>query len=226
MFDTTGFVDGEVVIHRATNEPHISYNLKNPQIEAMKKIEKAWYDIFDALHEAHGLDWKNDDNFTETPKRVAKMMVLERCVGVNSENKCKEILSKGFPKKYDGIVVGANPITAYSLCPHHFENVTYQVWMGYSPKEKVVGLSKMGRVIKLYAKQPILQEDYTANLANLFHDALDPLGVIVIVKGKHNCMVARGLEADPEQWVVTSSVTGVFLTEDTYKSEFLNLIKN
>jgi len=196
--------------------------------DASKIIESSIKDLLGALQIAYGLDTSNE-NFRETPERVARMFLNERFCGINSEEYCKSLLMKSFPKhekdSRDEMIIAANPAIAWSVCPHHLENVEYKVWMGYMPKDDVVGISKFNRVICHYAKQPILQEDYTSGLARLFEEALDPLGSIVIVKGKHDCMIARGARANPDQWVVTSAVRGLFLTEETYKQEFLNLCK-
>lgn len=128
-----------------------------------------------------------------------------------------------FPTTYNGFVI-TSPITVSSLCPHHFENVSYTVCMGYIPTERIVGLSKIGRVIKLLAKQPVLQEDYTKMLARIFQDCLNPEGLGVIVKGQHMCMIARGLE-QPGVYTTTSEMVGTFRDNSSVKEEFLKLSK-
>lgn len=203
-------------------------NLSDNQIRAMKMIEMSVRLQFKALSKAYGLD-TNDCNFTDTPKRIAKMMILEKMIGINSESACAELLSKSFQKtkksEIDQMIIVANPAISFSICPHHFENVMYEVYMAYVPTDTVVGLSKFNRVISLYARQPLLQEDYTDGLAEIIDSNLKPKGVIVIVKGKHNCMITRGANANPDQWVITSSVKGVFKEEITFKEEFLSLCK-
>jgi len=203
-------------------------NLTEDKIKAMKLIEASVRLQFKALNRAYGLDL-SDNNLTDTPQRIAKMLILEKMIGINSESTCAELLSKNFQKTkksdLDQMIIVANPATAYSICPHHFENVMYEVYMAYVPTDNVVGLSKFSRIISLYARQPLLQEDYTDGLTEIIDDALKPKGVIVVVKGKHNCMITRGANSNPEQWIITSSVKGVFKNESTFKEEFLSLCK-
>ncbi|MFW6001904.1 MAG: GTP cyclohydrolase I [archaeon] len=180
--------------------------------------------IFECLSSLYDLD-VNDPNLIDTPERIAKLMVDERCQGINSKEKCKKLLSVTFPTEYEGIIIAANPTKVYSLCPHHFENVTYKVWVGYIPQDKVIGLSKFSRVIKLFGSQPIMQEDFTYQLHELFEEALNPKGLIVIVKGQHYCMLARGVKTE-EQWTVTSQASGLFKDDLTVKEEFLVLCQS
>lgn len=189
---------------------------------AHNMIEKSWKNIFEALKLAYGLEYEKDDNFDDTPKRNARAL-LERCVGINSKDICKKLLQTNFTNKYKGMVI-VNPITLHSLCPHHFEDVYYIVRVGYIPKTKCVGLSKIGRVVRLYGSQPILQEEYTKDLADMLMEVLDAEGVCVVTKGRHNCMVARGLKQHGV-WVTMSEVRGSFLSNPSVKDEFFKLCK-
>jgi len=199
---------------------------QNDEDIAKTYIRNGIVNILTGLKVYKGLDIE-DENFKETPERVATMIMNEKCVGINSVDKCKQILSKSFQKtkkeKVDQMIIVANPSITYSLCPHHLENVEYKVWMGYMPKDRVVGLSKFDRVIKLYSKQPILQEDFTTGLCDIVCDAINPLGTIVIVKGRHDCMLSRGTETYEKNQVVTSSLRGCFLEDMTFKEEFMSL---
>jgi len=184
-------------------------------------IEEAWSQILEGLKVAYNLDYENDENFHGTPERNARA-ILERCVGINSETMIKDILAKSFPSKYRGMIVTDNPVTVHGLCPHHFEDVYYRVWFGYIPKVKCVGLSKIARVIKLFGSQPILQEDFTQKLADLFYDQLEAEGVCVVTKGRHNCMVARGIKQEDAS-ITMSEVRGTFLSNAEVKKEFFTL---
>lgn len=195
-------------------------------------IEKAWRDILTGLSTAYGLDI-DDENFRETPKRIAKMMILERCAGINSEEQCVELLGKSFPamekeQEEDQIIVTTSPAIVYGICPHHFENVRYFVWSGYIPKKKFVGISKFSRMIDLCARQPILQESFTTKIVNNIMTALDPKGAIVVVKGAHDCMIARGARSNPNQFMITSAMRGIFAAPglETYKEEFFTLCRS
>jgi len=186
---------------------------------SIQRIENAWSEILSTIF--NGDDWKHDPNFAETPRRIAVSLLYERCAGLNGENKVRQLLSVSFPTSYDGMVV-TSPIGVSSLCPHHFENVSYKVCMGYIPKGKLIGLSKIGRVIRLIAKQPIMQEDYTKKIADVFWNCLEPEGLGVIVKGQHMCMTARGLEQEGV-YTTTSEVRGWFRDKSYVKDEFLKI---
>lgn len=183
-------------------------------------IQSGWETILEGLQEAYGLDYKNDENFHDTPLRNARAL-LERCVGINSEEMCVELLAKSFPSEYHGMII-ADPITVHGLCPHHFEDVFYKVYVGYIPGKRCVGLSKIARVAKLYGSQPILQEDYTQKLADLFHKELEADGVAVVTRGRHNCMVARGVR-QVGAGVTMSELRGSFLEDPAVKAEFFTL---
>ena len=183
-----------------------------------KKIEQLWEEIIEEL--GYSLD---DENFRETPKRVARLY-KEIFEGINSKDKTDLILKKSFPTTYSGIVMETN-IRCYSMCPHHFLPVIYNVHVGYIPKKDGVGLSKLPRVIKLLAKAPKLQEDFTEEIVDVISKTIDPLGVICIVRGDHLCMQMRGAE-QRECTTTTSGVRGCFSTNDqNCKGEFLELLK-
>jgi len=196
-------------------------NLDDNVKQALSIVEGAWEQIFNALNLAHGLNWKEDENFKETAKRNAKALVLERCKGINSKERCMDLLGKSFPSEYKGMIV-VGPVTVHSLCPHHFENVEYTVRIGYIPSDRCIGLSKVGRVIKLYGSQPILQETFTKNLADIFIDKIKPEGIGVWVEGRHNCMIARGLQ-EPGVSAITSEIRGSFLDNLAINAEFMRL---
>lgn len=187
---------------------------------ARKTIREAFDSILQALHSGYGLEYENDENFTDTPDRVARSF-LEKNVGINSEALCETILKSTFPSEYDGYIV-IDPITVNSICPHHFENVVYTVYFGYMPNGRCVGLSKIPRVVKLFGRQPILQEDYTKKMADLFEKILNPRGMGILVVGKHNCMRCRGLN-DPNVQVKTPIMRGEFASIPGMKEEFYRL---
>lgn len=189
-----------------------------------ENIKNAWEIIFDNIY-GHSY-WREDPNLKDTPIRITKSMIQERCIGIGCEKECESMLAEQFPTSYDGLVT-IGPLTVYSLCPHHFENISYSVYFGYMPSYKtgnVVGISKPGKVIKLFARQPILQEDYTRKLANMFMKTLEPEGIGLIVKGKHVCMAARGLE-QPNTYTTTSEMRGCFRDHKTVKDEFMEFCK-
>ena len=200
---------------------------RETQIEqAISQIEGAWKNtILPALNLVYGLDLE-DPNFDDTPKRIAKALVLEKCRGICPKEKLKELLGVRFPSKYTGMVK-VGPIDTVGLCPHHFENVVYKVHFGYIPnnkvKDNVVGLSKIIRFIDFLSRAPILQEDYTKSIVDNFQEYLSPSGCMAVVKGQHGCMTCRGVKITTDCWITTSEVRGEFEICDSIKQEFLKI---
>jgi GTP cyclohydrolase I len=203
------------------------------QHESFKKMEEGARLLLEGLSEvtgrflpaAHGRIQPSfslqDPNFIKTPYRVAKAW-LEMCIGLANKNEVVDILKTNFPSDYTGMII-IDSIDAFSVCPHHALPVQYKVDFGYIPNEKMLGLSKIPRFIKLLAKQPILQEDFTKQIIDKFNEHVKPQGCIVIVKGVHNCMVCRGVGAINSS-ATTSEVSGNFDNLDT-RTEFLELVK-
>jgi len=163
----------------------------------------------------------DDPNFKKTPYRIAKAWV-EMCIGLSQKHEVTKILETNFPSNYTGMII-IDSINCYSMCPHHALPVAYRVDFGYIPSDKMLGLSKIPRFIKLLAKQPILQEDFTKQCIEQFVEHVKPDGAICVVKGVHNCMVCRGVGAINSS-ATTSEVYGSFEKLET-RTEFLNLVK-
>jgi len=181
-----------------------------------KDIIKGWRLILNGL----GLDL-NDANFKETPDRILRSY-YEIFEGIDNDEKIEKILSTSFPTKYDGMII-ENPIRCYSMCPHHFLPVIYDVSIGYIPIKGGLGLSKLPRLVQHLAKAPKLQEDFTKEIVDVFNKKIKPKGVIVIVQGEHLCMHMRGIRK-PECSTITSSFHGCF-KDGKVRSEFLSLVK-
>lgn len=165
----------------------------------------------------------SDDNYAETAARAARAM-LELVHPVDEiEREVAELLGRTFPATYDGMVISKHN-TCFGICPHHLLPVIYRVSVAYLPATKVLGISKLSRVVHLLARRPALQEDLTNELAVLLHDRLESRGSAVFVEGLHLCMAARGIEAH-EASVMTSTVRGVFLEQPATRQEFLDLVK-
>jgi len=188
--------------------------------KAKAMIIDAWGQILEALKVGYGLEYENNENFIGTPERNARAL-LERCRGINSEEICCDILNKTFPSTYNGMIM-IDPITVHSLCPHHFEDVYYKVVVAYIPTERCIGLSKIPRIIKLLGSQPILQEDFTSQIADMLMDCLGGEGVMVLTVAKHNCMIARGVQQQGS-CVRMAELRGTFLNDPAVKDEFYKL---
>jgi GTP cyclohydrolase I len=169
-----------------------------------------------------GYNIHGDDNFRETAARAAK--AAQELVRPVSEIHAEidDLLQKTFPARHDDMVISKHNI-CFGLCPHHLLPVIYRVSVAYIPQERVVGISKLSRLIQLMSRQPILQEDFTHELVEILFTRLQSSGAAVYVEGLHMCMAARGVQAH-EARLVTSAVRGVFATQISTRQEFLDLV--
>jgi len=197
----------------------IHNELKKGKFIGIDNIEKGVHYILKGLHDEFGLDL-SDENFSDTPKRVARAY-YELCCGINCWDDIDNILSTSFPAEYDGMII-AKGIECYSLCPHHLLPVHYVVNVGYIPKERAIGISKIPRIVELLAKAPKLQETFTHDIVEALK-RIECKGVIVQVSGKHLCMGSRGVK-QPNITTVTSSIYGVFEKPEV-RAEFQLAIK-
>lgn len=184
-------------------------------IEKMLRIEKH----FKAIMETLGLDLK-DDSLKGTPARVAKMYVKEIFSGLDPKNKPEMSLFEN-AYKYDQMLVEKN-ITLYSNCEHHFVPIIGKAHVAYISSGKVIGLSKLNRIVAYYSKRPQVQERLTMQIAEELKKVLETENVAVIIDAKHLCVSSRGIKDDSSS-TVTSSFGGNFLN-DAAKSEFLKYI--
>jgi GTP cyclohydrolase I len=215
----------EVSIDDEMGDAHVMTSVDTPLREDAFKlddetkielIEKNFRDIMNIL----GLDLA-DDSLRGTPHRVAKMYVKEIFNGLNPENKPKIAL---FENKYNyKEMLVEKDITFYSNCEHHFVPIIGKAHVSYISNGKVIGLSKINRIVQYYAKRPQVQERLTVQIANELKEILQTEDVAVIIDAHHLCVSSRGVE-DRSSSTVTSSYSGKFTTEQT-KNEFLNYIK-
>ena len=162
-----------------------------------------------------------DDNFADTAARAAKgFHELVHDQG-KARSEIDALLAKTFSAKYTEMVISKHN-TAFGVCPHHLLPVIYRISVAYIPTRKVLGLSKMSRLVKMMARGPRLQEDLTHELATILHEKLDSQGAAVYVEGLHMCMAARGVGAH-EARLLTSAVRGVFLELAT-REEFIKIV--
>lgn len=168
--------------------------------------------------------WAGDnperDGLIETPARVARAF-QEFFVGYVQDP--IEILQKTFEEieGYDEMIV-LRGIRFESHCEHHMAPIIGQAWVGYVPSGRVVGISKLARVVEVYAKRLQIQEKMTAQIANTINDVLKPQGVGVIIKASHHCMTTRGVHK-PDSDLVTSRMLGCFRENPLTRQEFLSM---
>jgi len=183
--------------------------------EKIAQIEYYFRQIMDTL----GLDL-TDDSLKGTPKRVAKMYVKEIFSGLNPENKPKVAL---FDNKYQyNEMLVEKDISFYSNCEHHFVPIFGKAHVAYIANGKVIGLSKLNRIVQYFAKRPQVQERLTMQIAKEFQRVLGTEDVAVIMDAKHLCVASRGVQDDTST-TITSFYGGKFQQEAT-KMEFLKYI--
>lgn len=183
-----------------------------------EKIEKIQFH-FAQIMRTLGLDL-NDDSLADTPKRVAKMYVKEIFSGLNPENKPKASLFEN-KYKYKRMLVEKD-ITVYSNCEHHFVPIIGKAHVAYIPDDKVIGLSKINRIVQYYSKRPQVQERLTIQISDSLKELLQHDNVAVVIEADHLCVASRGI-GDTNSMTVTSTFSGRFET-DSIKNEFLALI--
>lgn len=189
--------------------------------DAEAKLEGAYAQILDALDDL-GYPVKTDFNFAETARRAAKAMVELVKPTDDIKTQIDDMLSRTFPAHYDEMVISKHNIS-FGMCPHHLLPVIYRISVAYLPGDRVLGISKLSRIVRLLAHRPVLQEDLTQELAALLHERMETRGSAAYVEGLHLCMAARGIEAH-EARVVTSAVRGIFRENPSTRQEFLDLV--
>ena len=174
---------------------------------------------FKGIMQTLGLDL-TDDSLKGTPKRVAKMYVEEIFNGLDPKNKPKIAL---FDNKYqyNEMLVEKN-ITFYSNCEHHFVPIIGKAHISYISSGKVIGLSKINRIVQYFAKRPQVQERLTNQIGNELKEILDTEDVAVVIDAKHLCVSSRGIKDDTSS-TTTSYYSGAFKTVST-KKEFLHYL--
>lgn len=166
--------------------------------------------------------WDGIKQFKGTSNRLVRMYG-DFCW---PQDKIEEELNRQFrifDNGYDEMLV-VKDIHVWTLCPHHLLPCEFKVFIGYIPTGKVLGLSKFARIAEILAKRPIMQEQYSTELAELLMEKLKPKGVAVFVIGQHGCMTARGVRQHSD--VVTSVVRGDFLKEGPTREEFFAICRS
>lgn len=175
--------------------------------------------LFKQIMEVLGLDL-NDDSLAETPHRVAKMYVKEIFYGLNYDNfpKCTTIINKmSCPNEY----VMCKDITLHSSCEHHFVAIEGVAHVAYIPKNKVIGLSKINRIVNHFARVPSVQERMTHQILAALQFILETDNVAIVVDAKHLCVATRGVQ-DNSSITSTAAIGGVFSFNKQIRAEFFN----
>ncbi|MEM8944219.1 MAG: GTP cyclohydrolase I FolE [Planctomycetota bacterium] len=180
----------------------------------LPRIQRAVREILAAVGED-----PDREGLLETPARVARMYA-EMFSGLHTDP--SEHLKKFFTEEYDEMVL-VRDITFNSMCEHHMLPFYGKAHIGYVPNGKVVGLSKLARVVEEYSRRPQVQERMTEQVANLLIKELDVKGVAVVIEASHSCMSIRGIRK-PGSLCVTSAMKGLFRSNLSSRSEVMTLI--
>ncbi len=159
------------------------------------------------------------EGLLETPTRVARMYA-ELFAGLHEDPRTH--LRKFFAEEYDEVVL-VRDISFNSMCEHHMLPFMGQAHIGYVPNGRVIGLSKLARVVEVVARRPQVQERMTETIANLLLEELEAKGVAVVIEATHTCMTIRGIRK-PGSLCVTSAMKGIFRSNLSSRSEVMNLI--
>lgn len=212
----------EVIRRGKTAERSINTILHRDALEMTddEKIEIIRFH-FSRIMETLGLDL-GDDSLGETPARVAKMYVKEIFSGLNPGNKPEISL---FENKYGykGMLVEKD-ITLYSSCEHHFVPIIGKAHVAYIPCKKVIGLSKINRLVQYYARRPQVQERLTVQIAEALKEVLQHDDVAVMIEADHLCVASRGIK-DTNSTTTTAEFSGQFEIE-MVRREFLSVVSS
>ncbi len=201
---------------RGTRAANVSPDGERPASGADgARIERAVREILEAIGED-----PTREGLRETPARIARMYA-EIFAGINQDP--ADHLAVTFAEGHDEMVI-LRDIPFYSTCEHHLVPFHGQAHVGYVPKGRVVGLSKIARVVETLARRPQLQERLTCQVADVLMDTLEPDGVAVVVEAEHLCMTSRGVKK-PGAKMVTSAVRGSFRRSAITRGEFLSLVQ-
>lgn len=205
----------EYLVQMGVETPTIENNLS--RTDKIEIIERKFKDIMEAL----GLDL-TDDSLEETPKRVAKMYVGEIFWGLDYDAfpKCTTVANK---MNYDEMVVERN-VNVQSNCEHHFVIIDGLATVAYVPNEKVLGLSKINRIVEYFAKRPQIQERLTEQVFHALCYILETENVAVMIDAQHYCVKSRGVE-DTGSSTVTTKLGGGFKTDPAARAEFLSIAR-
>ena len=203
----------EYLIANGVETPILESKLN--ESERIELIRDNMETVIDVL----GLD-REDDSIGGTADRVAKMFVSELCYGL-SYNRFPKITTFDNKMKYNQMVIQKD-ITFHSLCEHHFVNFNGVAQVAYIPKDKVVGLSKLNRIVNFFARRPQVQERLNEQIYFALQYILGTDDIAVLMEAQHLCVKSRGI-GDQQSGMTTSKLGGAFFDDGRLRNEFMQL---
>lgn len=185
-----------------------------------QKISRITHHMTKVL-ECIGLDL-SDDSLQDSPKRIAKMYVTELFSGLKSESFPKITCIDNKMKCNE--MVSISGVRTLSVCEHHFVTIDGFATVAYIPDKKIIGLSKINRIVDYFSKRPQVQERLVKQIADCLTAVLETENVAVHIKAKHYCVICRGVR-DMESETTTTDIRGIFKTNHSARSEFLRTVK-
>ena len=179
-----------------------------------ERIARAVREIIEAIGENPGRE-----GLIETPERIGRLYA-ELFSGLAQDP--LDVLRRSFDEEHKEMVI-LKDIPFYSLCEHHFLPFHGSAHVGYVPEGRIVGVSKLARVVDVLARRPQLQERLTSQVADAIMEGLKPDGVAVVIEAEHLCMTMRGVQK-PGARMITSAIRGGFRRRGVTRSEFLSLV--
>jgi GTP cyclohydrolase I len=205
-------------VKSAATKRVLSFNESTPECQAnTQALAELYHEVLERIGED-----PDRDGLKRTPERVAK--AIQFLTRGHREDPAQILRGALFDVDYDEMVI-VKDIEMFSLCEHHMLPFFGKVHVAYLPKGKVIGLSKIPRLVDTFSRRLQVQERLTKQIADCIQEAIEPLGVGVVVEARHLCMMMRGVEKQHSS-TVTSAMLGAFRNEHETREEFLSLIRS